>query len=91
MVEGETVPPREIREIAERALQLQTLILRRAWGVQYAALSLAMFVTIFASRVVDLEFGLVPAVISGMAASGTAWIAILWAFKRRAGPSKSAT
>lgn len=47
-----TVSPREVEKIAERALVLQSYLLRRAWGALYATLSLAMFVTIFVSPVV---------------------------------------
>jgi hypothetical protein len=73
------VSPREIKKIAERALVLQSYLLRRAWGVPYAAWSLAMFVTVFVS---PSEPNIALRIVVNMAASGTALVAILWEFKR---------
>jgi len=41
-------------EIAENALQLQRFLLRRAWGVLYAAWAVSMFITIFAAPIVSI-------------------------------------
>lgn len=79
MAEEAAVSPREIKKIAERALVLQSYLLRRAWAVLYAALSLAMFVTIF---VTPSEPTIAIRFVVNIAASGTALIAILWEFKR---------
>jgi hypothetical protein len=79
MAEDATVSPIEIREVAERAFKLQSYILRRSWGVLYAALSLAMFVTIFIS---PREPSVVLRLVLDTTTSGTALIAILWTFKR---------
>ena len=79
MAREAAVLPTEIKKIAERALVLQSYLLRRAWGVPYAAWSLTMFVTIFVSPIepnFDLRF------IVDIAASGTTLVAILWEFRR---------
>lgn len=79
MAEDTTLSPVEIKRVAQRALVLQSYILRRAWGVLYATLSLAIFLTVFVSPsepIIALRFAV------DMAASGTALIVILWAFKR---------
>jgi hypothetical protein len=87
MAEDATVSPREIKKIAERALVLQSHLLRRAWGALYAALSFSMFVSIFVSPTVSVpsfssEATIILRFALNMAASGTASIAILWKFKR---------
>jgi len=73
------VPPAEIKKMAERALVLQSYLLRKAWGVPYAAWSLAIFVTVFVS---PFEPDIALRIIVDIGVSGTALVAILWEFKR---------
>ena len=67
MSDGETPSPVEIREITDRALRIQRFLLRRAWGVVYAALSISMFMTVFgtpiAARLGLPEFAIVSLII----------------------------
>src|ERR1700722_13221480 len=85
MSDGETPSLVEIREITDRALRIQRFLLRRAWGVLYAALSISMFATIFGTPRASLglsEFALVSLIIVHMLISGAAVIVILLAFRR---------
>ena len=86
MSDGETPSLLEIREITDRALLIQRFLLRRAWGVLYAALSISMFVTVFWVPIAALlrlsEFAIVPLVIVHMLPSGAAVFVILLAFRR---------
>jgi hypothetical protein len=82
------VSPREVKDVAERALVLQSYLLRRSWGVLYLALSASMFVSIFLVPALFGPLGLSsesPLILklgTSMTASGAAVIAILWTFKR---------
>jgi hypothetical protein len=51
MSDGETPSPVEIREITDREFRIQRFLLRRAWGVLYAALSISMFMTVFGTPI----------------------------------------
>src|ERR1700722_14133524 len=86
MSDGETPSLVEIREITDRALRIQRFLLRRAWGVLYAALSISMFATVFGTPRAALlglsEFALVSLIIVHMLISGAAVIVILLAFRR---------
>jgi len=79
--------PLEIREIAERALQLQRHLLRRAWGALYATYAVSIFLTIFGAPVAFLlglgaEYTFIVRVVVGMLASGAALTVTLWEFRR---------
>ena len=79
--------PLEIKEVAEKALQLQSHLLRRAWGVLYATYSVAFFLTLFSSVVayaVGLagEYTLAAHVAVDMLASGAALMLTIRAFGR---------
>jgi hypothetical protein len=86
MSDGETPSLLEIREITDRALLIQRFLLRRAWGVLYAALSISMFATVFGTPIAALlgvsGLAIVPLVIVHMLPSGAAVIVILLAFRR---------
>jgi hypothetical protein len=86
MSDGETPSLVEIREITNRALRIQHFLLRRAWGVLYAALSISMFATIFwtpiAGRLGLSGSAIVPLIIVHMLISGAAVVVILLAFRR---------
>jgi len=79
MARESAASPIEIKKIAERALLLQSYLLRRAWGVPYAAWSLALFVTVFVS---PSEPDVALRLIVDIAVSGTALVAVLWEFRR---------
>lgn len=82
LVEDIDGSPREIKEIAARALGLQRYLLRRAWGVLYATWSIALFLTNFGA-VFETPLGLsiVGRVVVGTLASGAALTVTLRAFK----------
>jgi len=86
MSDGETPSPVEIREITDRALRIQRFLLRRAWGVVYAALSISMFMTVFgtpiAARLGLPEFAIVSLIIVHVLPSGAAVVVILLSFRR---------
>jgi len=79
--------PLEIKEIAEKALLLQRLLLRRAWGALYATYAVSIFITIFGAPIVFLlGFGagytIAVRVGVGMLVSGAALTVTLLAFRR---------
>ncbi len=86
LAEETVVTAREVRAVAEAALRLQELLLRRAWGVFYAAWSGSMLVSIFVTPIVAASFPsaftIVPHVIVNMAVSGIAVVATVTAFRR---------
>ncbi|HXZ90354.1 MAG TPA: hypothetical protein VEG61_04765 [Candidatus Dormibacteraeota bacterium] len=78
----------EMREIAENALRLQRFLLRRAWGVLYAAWAVSIFMTLFGIPIVvtllrlSAEFTVAVSIALSMLSSGAAVIVTLRAFKR---------
>jgi hypothetical protein len=79
MTEEPVESPGEIRSIAEKALALQSYVLRRSWGALYAVWASSMLVTIFVSPVeADLELRIAINVV----VSGSALVAVLWTFRR---------
>ncbi len=77
----------EVRRAVKRAILLNEHLLRRAWGTLYLALAFSMFFSIFGSPIIDsLVVGksirLSVGIAMDLTASGSAIIAILWAFKR---------
>jgi hypothetical protein len=74
--------PLEIKEIAERALWLQRYLLRKAWGVLYAAWSLPIFLTVFNVPGVVFPGLSVERIAVGMFFSGAALTITLRTFKR---------
>jgi hypothetical protein len=82
LAEEVTGSPLEIKEIAERALLLQRYLLRRAWGVLYAAWSVPIFLTVFNLPAVVLPGLSAERVAVGMFFSGAALTITLRTFKR---------
>ena len=88
MAEDTPGSPLEIREVAEKAFELQRYLLRRAWGVLYATWTVPIFLTVFGGEPVVGLLGLSAAytlderIVVGMLASGTALTITLRAFKR---------
>jgi hypothetical protein len=79
MTEEAGESPGEIRNIAERALVLQSYVLRRSWGALYAVWGSSMLVTIFISPIeADLELRIAI----NLVVSASALVAVLWTFKR---------
>lgn len=75
--------PLEIRQVAERALVLQRYLLRRAWGVGYAAWSVWLFWAVFGSLISAwLRISVDGRVLVGVLASGAALAVTLRAFRR---------
>ena len=79
--------PLEIKEIAEKAFQLQRHLLRRAWGVLYATYCVAVFLTVFSSVVAYVlglaaDYTLAAHVAVDTLASGGALVVTLHAFGR---------
>ena len=79
--------PLEIKEIAERALQVQRYLLRRAWGVLYATYSVSIFLALFSSAGayalgLAAEYKLAEHVAVDVLASGAALMVTLRAFRR---------
>jgi hypothetical protein len=74
-------------EVAESALQLQRFLLRRAWGVLYAAWAVSIFMTLFAIPIVvallrvSAEFTVPAEIVLGLLSSGAAVVVTLRAFK----------
>jgi hypothetical protein len=79
MTEEPPESPGEIRSIAEKALALQSYVLRRSWGALYAVWASSMLVTIFVSPV-EADLGLRIAI--NVVVSGSALAAVLWTFRR---------
>ena len=79
--------PLEIKEIAEKAFQLQRHLLRRAWGVLYATYCASIFLTVFSGAVayafgLAAEYKLAEHVAVDVLASGAALTVTLQAFRR---------
>ena len=79
--------PLEIKEIAERALQVQRYLLRRAWGVLYPTYSVSIFLALFSSAGayalgLAAEYKLAEHVAVDVLASGAALMVTLRAFRR---------
>ena len=77
----------EVKQAIRKAFVLQRYLLRRAWGILYAASSVSIFLAVFGQLLVDLmgiprDFADLASLTMSMAASGSAFIAILWTFKR---------
>ena len=77
----------EVCSAVKRAILLNEHLLRRAWGTLYLALALSMFFSIFGSPIIDSlvvakSIRLSVGIAMDLTASGSAIIAILWAFKR---------
>jgi hypothetical protein len=84
---GKDVPSDEMRNAVKRAILLNEHLLRRAWGVLYLSLAFSMFLSIFGVPIIGSiafarSLGIVSSIAVDMTASGSAIIAILWAFKR---------
>ncbi len=81
---GADVSRDQMRRAVKRAIILNEYLLRRAWGILYLALSLSMFLSIFAVPVIDSldSIGVLGSIAIDLTASGCAVSAILWAFKR---------
>ncbi|MCL4519149.1 MAG: hypothetical protein M1587_08145 [Thaumarchaeota archaeon] len=81
---GADVSRDQMRRAVKRAIILNEYLLRRAWGILYLALSLSMFLSIFAVPIIDSldSIGVLGSIAIDMTASGCAVTAILWAFKR---------
>ncbi|MGA2663416.1 MAG: hypothetical protein ABSF83_00525 [Nitrososphaerales archaeon] len=78
------VPHDDMNRAVKQAILLNEYLLRRALGVVYLALSLAMFLSIFGTPIINsLEpIGFASSIVVDMTASGCGIVAILWAFKR---------
>ncbi len=78
------VPRDDTQRAVKQAILLNEYLLRRALGVLYLALSLAMFLSIFGTPIINsLEpIGFASSIAVDMTASGCGIVAILWAFKR---------
>lgn len=82
------VPRAQLKQVVDVAFLLQRHLLRRAWGVLYAVTSITLFLTIFADPTLLAITGLrssadIPATLPlSMIGSGSAFVAILWTFKR---------
>lgn len=77
----------EIKEIAEKAFQLQRHLLRRAWGVLYATYSVSIFLTVFSSALAFAlglagQYKLAEHVAVDILASGAALTMTLREFRR---------
>jgi hypothetical protein len=87
MGEEVQISPLELKRIAERALLIQRYLLRRAWAVAYAALSVSIFLAIFSASVasalgLSAEYLLPEHIVVSMTASGVSVIVTLVAFRR---------
>lgn len=81
MVDGS---PDDARHAVRQAILLNEHLLRRAWGVVYVVLAVAMFFSIFGLAILDVArlVGVLGSMAIAMAATGCGLIVILWTFRR---------
>lgn len=81
---GDADVGREVMSAVRRAIILNQHLLRRAWGTLFLALSFSMSLSIFGTPIIDslVSIGRAGAIAMDMVGSGSALIAILWAFRR---------
>ena len=84
---GADVTRDQVRRAVKQAILLNEHLLRRAWGLLYVGIALSMSFSAFGVPIIDsLLFAkslrLSVEIAMDLTASGSAWIVILWAFKR---------
>ncbi len=87
MVDDDGLSPADLRRIADRALDLQEHVLRRAWGLVYGITAANIAVVLLlplVARVAGLSdaYGLLPRVLVNTAVSLVADAFDIWMFKR---------
>ncbi len=87
MVEDRQVSPRQVKQVTERALQIERYILRRAWGLCYAvvAVEIALIILLpllFGAVGLSAGYGFAARLAANTAISVTGLAVVSWIFKK---------
>ena len=87
MVEDRAVSAQQAKQVTDRALQIERYILRRAWGLCYAVLSveialITLLPLLFEAAGLSADYGLLVRLAVNTAISITGLVVISWVFKK---------
>ena len=87
MAEDRTISPQQVKQVTERALQIESYMLRRAWGLCYAVLAaeialITLLPLVFASVGLSADYSFAVRLAVNIAISSTGLAVISWIFRK---------